>query len=104
MDYRQVLGQFFPDKGYYCEDSYESIEWWDTVEKPTDEELIGLYEGVKHTWALDEMRQKRNRMLICCDFKALPDYPNRDVWVVYRQELRDLPDNWNGIYPTEPDN
>ena len=87
MDYRRVLGQFYPDKSCFCEDNYESLVWWDTeIEKPTDEELIGLYDGVKYTWALDEMRQTRNNMLMCCDFRALPDYPNRDPWLVYRQE------------------
>ena len=30
---------------------------------------------------------------IGCDYCALPDYPNRDKWLVYRQELRDFQEN-----------
>jgi hypothetical protein len=33
-------------------------------------------------------------LLISSDFRALPDFPNRDKWLIYRQQLRDLPANW----------
>jgi hypothetical protein len=40
------------------------------------------------------MRQERNQLLKDCDDCALPNFPNRDQWIVYRQQLRDLPANW----------
>jgi hypothetical protein len=33
-------------------------------------------------------------LLISSDFRALPDCPHRDIWLSYRQELRDLPAIW----------
>jgi hypothetical protein len=43
-------------------------------------------------------------LLIACDYCALPDYPNRDKWLVYRQELRELPENWtiDTTFPQKP--
>ena len=40
------------------------------------------------------MVKQRNMLLISSDYRALPDFPNRDQWLVYRQLLRDLPANW----------
>ena len=40
------------------------------------------------------MVKQRNMLLISSDYRALPDFPNRDQWLVYRQQLRDLPANW----------
>jgi len=40
------------------------------------------------------MKQERNQLLKNCDYCAWPDFPNRDKWLVYRQQLRDLPANW----------
>ena len=39
------------------------------------------------------MKQHRNMLLIECDYCALPDYPDRDKWIEYRQLPRDLPEN-----------
>jgi hypothetical protein len=42
----------------------------------------------------DIMRQERNQLLKDCEHCALPEFPNRDQWLVYRQLLRDLPEDW----------
>ena len=105
MDYRRVLGQFFPNKNYYCEDTYESLVWWETdIPKPTNEELCALYENVKNEWVLLDMRETRNMLLSSSDFRVVSDYPNRDKWLIYRQKLRDLPINWTPEtpFPEEP--
>jgi hypothetical protein len=41
---------------------------------------------------LDFVRE--NQLLKDCDYCALPDFPNREKWILYRQELRDFPSIW----------
>jgi len=40
------------------------------------------------------MREERDTLLRECDLCALPDYPRRDQWLTYRQELRHFPSIW----------
>lgn len=97
VDYVKVLVKFYSDKSWSIGDTYDSLNWNSKdVEKPSEELLISLYKSV------EIMRDTRNKLLKESDFRALPDFPNRDEWVIYRQKLRDLPENWNGVYPTPP--
>jgi hypothetical protein len=52
---------------------------------------------------MNYVREQRNELLMGSDFRVVPDYPKRDPWLVYRQALRDLPNNWTGVYPTPPE-
>lgn len=48
----------------------------------------------------------RNKELVSTDFIAqTPDYPNRDAWLTYRQELRDWPStaDFPETKPTKPE-
>lgn len=48
----------------------------------------------------------RNDELISTDIIAqTPDYPNRDAWITYRQELRDWPstDEFPDVKPSKPE-
>jgi len=49
-----------------------------------------------------ELRAKRNALLAASDWTQLPDAPtaNAAAWKVYRQALRDLPQQT--VYPNEP--
>lgn len=39
----------------------------------------------------EQMRQQRDCLLAECDWRSLPDAPgDRDAWLQYRQELRDI--------------
>ena len=51
------------------------------------------------------MRKERNKLLQESDFRALPDYPGRDKWINYRQELRDFPIIWahDIPFPIQPE-
>jgi hypothetical protein len=40
------------------------------------------------------MVEQRSILLMSTDYRALPDFPNRDQLLVYRQQLRDLLANW----------
>ena len=75
-----------------CGETYESLVWNDkTTEKPTEEKMNELYEFILK----DEMREKRNKLLAESDFRVLIDYvKDKDLWIKYRQKLRDLPETW----------
>ena len=91
MDYPKVLTKYYIDKEWTCGDTYETIVWYEKTEpKPTEEELELKYDDL----LLDEMREERDKLLRETDYTALPDYPQRDKWILYRQELRDFPTVW----------
>ena len=96
MDYPKVLTKYYTDKEWSCGDTYETIVWYEKTEpKPTEEELELKYDDL----LLDEMREERDKLLRETDYTALPDYPQRDKWIVYRQELRDFPSVWTPEMP-----
>jgi hypothetical protein len=59
---------------------------------------------MKHDYLKEIIRQERNQLLKDCDYCALPDYPNRENYIAYRQELRELPKNWtiDTPFPQKP--
>jgi hypothetical protein len=60
MNLIKIVSKYYLENDCCCGDTYESLEWYDTVNsKPTYEELEQL-------WTLyleDEMREKRNKLL-----------------------------------------
>jgi len=100
VDYFSVLEKYYPEVGFGLEDnSYNSIQF-EYGEVPSKEHLDILWTEME----IDVIREKRNRLLQESDFTALPDYPDRDKWIVYRQELRDFPSVWTeGMeFPIKP--
>jgi hypothetical protein len=104
MDYRATMSFMHPNKDYMCEDTYESLVWNETEPKPTDEELKDYWDTIKYDYLKEIMRNERNQLLKDCDHCALPDFPNRENYILYRQELRELPDNWtiDTPFPQKP--
>jgi len=91
MDYSKILGKYYSENAWICGENYESLRWYDeTRPKPTEEELDLKYDELQ----IDEMREERNRLLRDSDHTALPDFPQRDKWIVYREALRDFPSVW----------
>jgi hypothetical protein len=102
MDYVKVLVKHYDGMGWCCGDTYQSLRWnKEYGEKPTDKHLCSLWKDM----AVELMRNQRNKLLQESDYKALPDYPNRDVWVEYRRLLRDFPEVWiDGMsFPQQPE-
>jgi hypothetical protein len=97
MNYFAVLQKYYSEDEWCIDDTYESLVYH-TGTKPTKEHLQSLWVNIE----MDLVREERNQRLADSDFKVVSDYPNRDKWLVYRQELRDLPNNWTGTYPEEP--
>lgn len=46
------------------------------------------------------VREYRNMLLVQSDFSQLPDSPvDKQAWATYRQQLRDLPNTYDGTTP-----
>ena len=79
-----------PKPDYPCDFDYASEQWlWDEAQ----------------SWS--DFRTERNRRLAACDWTQVPDAPvDHQKWAVYRQELRNLPDNTEDprypVWPTPP--
>ena len=102
MDISKILTKYYLNNSWSCGETYESSEWFDTtIVKPTLEELELKYNDLQ----IDEMREERNQLLRECDHCALPDFPSRELWLTYRQDLRDFPYIWvEGMeFPMKPE-
>ncbi len=100
VDYVSVLEKHYSEVGFGLEDnSYNSIQF-EYGEVPSKEHLDKLWTEME----IDVIREKRNQLLQESDYRALPDYPQRDKWIVYRQSLRDFPSVWvkNMEFPSPP--
>lgn len=65
-----------------------------------DDELPEDWEMQSELHDLDEVRMERNQKLKDTDWTQTYDSPvNKEVWAVYRQALRDLPQNYSGEGP-----
>jgi len=104
MDFSKILIKYYLDKKWNCGETYDSLEWYDTtIPKPTEEELNVKWEEL----LLDQVREKRNFLLKESDCTVLTDFPsaNKEAWLAYRRELRNLPETWsesNPAFPTPP--
>ena len=97
-------------EGWSCGETWESIKFPEGYEKPPKEEFEAKLKELMTVHYLKELRQERNRRLAEVDWVFSSDYhissEERDVWVAYRQALRDLPsvteDPTNPVWPTKP--
>ena len=90
VDYFSVLEKHYSEVGFGLEDnSYNSIQF-EYGDVPSKEHLDVLWTEME----IDVIREKRNKLLQESDYRALPDYPQRELWLLYRQELRDFPAIW----------
>jgi len=94
MNYCAVLKKHYDGKIWGIAEDYSTLDWGDPSPKPTDDELKEHWNNMKHEYLEDIMRQQRNQLLRDSDHCALPDFPQRDKWILYRQALRDYPSIW----------
>jgi hypothetical protein len=105
MNYYAVLKKHYDGKIWGIAEDYSTLDWGDETPKPTDEEMINHWNNMKHEYLEDSMRQQRNQLLRDSDHTALPDFPQRDKWIVYRHNLRTLPETWTEgtPFPEKPE-
>ena len=72
------------------------------VELAEHNDRVAAHEAARPAQALAELREQRNALLTASDWTQVPDAPtaNAAAWKVYRQALRDLPQQT--VYPNAP--
>lgn len=75
--------------------------YWPAGENP----IKSQSELLRKEW--NEIRRRRNSLLVASDWTQLPDVPlaTKEAWAVYRQQLRDItdqPDPFNVVWPIPP--
>jgi hypothetical protein len=68
------------------------ITWLNGTPPIPKEEILAILPQVELDMALDNLRAKRNKLLIDSDYVVLADSPITDKanWITYRQALRDI--------------
>jgi hypothetical protein len=114
-----ALNRLFPQGAKYHWRSpyiYENLEWNDEdVAKPTEAEIAAVNDEVILDAKFKTLRTRRDQLLTETDWvtlKAIDDSNDGlgiqlpQVWMDYRQALRDLPANTvdpaNPVWPTKP--
>jgi hypothetical protein len=87
------------------------IEWHQGTPPISKEEILAILPQVELDMALDNLRAKRNKLLVDSDYVVLADSPIIDKanWITYRQALRDITNGLTTIeqvnnitWPTKP--
>jgi hypothetical protein len=60
----------------------------------TTEEFKLKYDDIEKDYSINKLRDERNTLLKDCDWTMMSDLnlENKDKWILYRQELRDMPE------------
>lgn len=99
-------------EGIYSSDSYY-IKNGAPVQFPAKPDYLCFFDFSCEQWVKDEavlwkkLREARDQRLERCDWTQVPDAPvDQAAWAVYRQALRDLPENTldpqNPVWPDTP--
>jgi cyclopropane fatty-acyl-phospholipid synthase-like methyltransferase len=111
LDFPIENGLDFINRYYFDDGKFHSRE-----EKPND---YARWSSENRSWEwsvedfISEVRSYRNRLLSLSDWTRMDDNglddDDRELWAIYRQELRDLPESLDGIeslndvpWPTPP--
>lgn len=112
------LATIYPDNPE-AQKQYLEYEFQDDPEVLQDPTSYYVCEGENYEYfynlkpvvidEIAELRKKRDYLLTQCDWTQLPDSPlteeKKTEWMVYRQQLRDLPatiDSANPVWPLPP--
>ena len=100
---QSTLLRYYKYNSWSCGDTYESLEWNDIITpQPSKEHLENLWIDLSK----EMMREERNQISNELDYTSLPEFPtsNKQAWLDYRQQLRNLPTVWTvGVpFPSKP--
>lgn len=110
-DYVAVLTRNYPGSEWSLNgDDYSGLVWLSGTPKPSQVELDEAWPAVRDALAWDAVRDERDRLLAACDWTQIPDAPlsvaEKQSWAVYRQALRDIPQNFESpgdvVWPEQP--
>lgn len=101
-DYYTIICDIRPGSEFTINgNDYSSLVWNDSnVDKPTEQEILNKIEDNENILKYEILRIERNKKLADSDKYMIIDFPNMnstvvDSFKIYRQELRDLPQNVN---------
>ena len=60
MNYYAILKKHYVGKIWGIAEDYSTLDWGDETPKPTNEELITLWNNMEYDYLKDIMRKKRN--------------------------------------------
>jgi hypothetical protein len=92
-------------------DDINQITWHNGTPPIPKEQILTILPQVELDMALDNLRAKRNKLLIDSDYVVLADSPITDKanWITYRQALRDITEGLDTVekvnnvaFPTKP--
>ena len=103
--------QYYNIRGLSWGETYESIKFPESYEKPSKEEFEAKLKELIDAQPLKELRQERNRRLAEVDWIFSSDYQIDDTlykeWLAYRKALRNLPstteDPTTPVWPEKPE-
>ena len=107
-NYASVLAAIRPGAAWTLDGTdYSGLTWLDESPKPTKKTLDDAWPQVQHDLKWEAVRAERDRRLAACDWTQVADAPVDPVaWAAYRQELRDIPQDYNDpdlvVWPEEP--
>jgi len=82
--------------------NYDSVVWRDPDNKPTKEQVQEKMEIINKQRKIEDLRMNRNNLLNNTDKYVSTDRPMeqtlKQLWLDYRQSLRDLPQNYTPEY------
>ncbi len=92
----ECILRIVPDASFYMVgEDYNTIDWSDSREKPTLQEIENIRTVIINELPLKILRSERNLLLEESDKYSLPDFPHsseevRQEWLNYRQNLRNI--------------
>jgi len=107
-DYAAVLNAIRPGTAWTLNgNDYAGLTWLDDSPKPTKRTLDDAWPDVERALAWKGIRAQRDRLLAASDWTQVADAPvDSAAWATYRQQLRDLPQNYilpdDVEWPEEP--
>jgi hypothetical protein len=82
--------------------NYDLIKWKNDLSVPTKQEVENKIIELKLLEPLKRLREERDKKLLQTDKYSITDWPHpteeiKQAWIIYRQQLRDLPTNTDSI-------
>ena len=107
-DYAAILSDLYPGAEWSLSgNDPATLQWFSDGDAPTAATLDAAWPAVRDARAWAQVRAERDRLLTDCDWTQVADAPvDAAAWADYRQQLRDLPQNYilpdDVEWPEEP--
>jgi len=92
LKYTHIMKTNYPQISWSCDED-GSFNWIDSTVKP---DFDTIWDTIKKDVYLAQIRVERNDLLTETDKYIMSDYTHakKDLYITYRQELRDLPEKY----------